>query len=67
MALRTGSLLSPSWAPGPGDEFGQDLTNGIHHASIKRELMALEAIVTTCGRAITLALHKHPSRPIRQG
>ena len=58
---------SPSWPPGPGDVHRQGLTDGVHHTGSRWKLMALEAVVTTSGRTITLALHKHPSRPVPQG
>lgn len=51
----------------PGDVQRQGLTSGVHHTSIKRAPMALEASVTTSGRTITLTLHKHPSRPVPRG
>lgn len=55
-----------SWPPGPGSVHRQRLTDRASHTSIRRELMALKAVVTS-GRTITFASHKHPSRLVPQG
>lgn len=55
-----------SWPPGPGSVHRQRLTDRASHTSIRRELMALKAAVTS-GRTITFASHKHPSRLIPRG
>lgn len=54
---------APPPLPGHQGPELQGLSSGVHRASIKRELVARGALVTTSGRTIMLTLHKHPPRP----